>query len=309
MTVFSRRWKLPGLVAGTLAMLLVSACGPSAADRSASDELVFAAVPSEESTGLEQDYKPVTDMLAAETGKKIRFQKATDYAAIIEGQRAGKIDIAKYGPFSYVLAKNKGVPATAVAGQVEEQGESPGYTSYGITRPDSGIRDLADFKGKKVCFVDPTSTSGSLYPKAGLLAAGVNPETDIQPVFAGGHDSSALAVAHGDCDAGFAFESMVDRQLIEKGQLQPGQLSTVWRSEVIPGDPAVVSEDLDPGLRSKITTALRDKANSDYLRSNGFCAGECKIGDVGGWGFSGVDDAFYNGIRKVCDATRDEQCQ
>ncbi|MER6991148.1 phosphate/phosphite/phosphonate ABC transporter substrate-binding protein [Saccharopolyspora hirsuta] len=302
--------RISRVLVGLAALGLLAGCGPSAAQQDAdSDELVFAAIPSEESASLQQDYQPVLDLLAKETGKKITFQKATDYAAIIEGQRAGKIDIAKYGPFSYVLAKKQGVAATAVAGQVEEQGGQPGYASYAITRPDTGIRSLADFRGKKVCFVDPTSTSGYLYPKAGLLQAGINPDTDVQPIFAGGHDASAIAVVKGDCDAGFAYDSMVDRQLVEKGQLQPGQLSTVWKSAVIPGDPVAISDDLDPALKAKLTAALRDKANSDSLRQNGFCTGECKIGDIDGYGFAPVDDAFYDGIREVCETTRDKQCQ
>ncbi|QUH05031.1 phosphate/phosphite/phosphonate ABC transporter substrate-binding protein [Saccharopolyspora erythraea] len=307
-----RTSRLAGAAAGFAAVALtLTACGPSAADQSAAggDEIVFASIPSEESTSLQASYQPVLDMLAAETGKTVRFQQATDYAAVIEGQRAGKIDIAQYGPFSYVLAKNKGVAATAVAGQVEAEGEAPGYLSYGITRPDSGINGLADLRGKKVCFVDPTSTSGYLYPKAGLLKAGINPDTDIQPIYSGGHDSAALAVAKGDCDAGFAQNATVDTQLIEKGQLKPGELRTVWRSETVPGSPAAVSDELDPQVREKVTAALREKANSGYLRANGFCQGDCKLGDIGGWGYAPVDDAFYNGIRQVCDVTRDEQCQ
>lgn len=297
-------------LAGLAALGLLAGCGPSAAQQGDdSGELVFAAIPSEESAGLQQDYQPVLDLLAKETGKKITFQKATDYAAIIEGQRAGKIDIAKYGPFSYVLAKQQGVAATAVAGQVEEKGAEPGYTSYAVTRPDAGIRSLADFRGKKICFVDPTSTSGYLYPKAGLLEAGINPDTDIEAIFAGGHDASAIAIAKGDCDAGFAYDSMVDRQLIDKGQLQSGQLTRVWQSAVIPGDPVAIADGLDPVVKDKITAALRDKANSDVLRENGFCTGDCEIGDIGGYGFAPVDDAFYNGIREVCATTKDEQCQ
>lgn len=287
---------------------LVAACGPSAADSGSEDELVFAAVPSEESQSLQQDYQPVIDMLAKETGKKIVFQQATDYAAVIEGQRAGKIDIAKYGPFSYTLAREKGVSATAVAAQTEKKGGQPGYRSYGITRAGSGIKDLAGFRGTQTCFVDPTSTSGHLYPKAGLIQAGLNPDSDVESVFSGGHDASALAVAKGDCQAGFAFDTMVDQQLIEKGQIKPGDLEVVWRSPMIPSDPVAVSDDIDPKVREQIGTALGQKANSDYLRDNGFCTGPCTVGDTNGWGFTQVDDSFYDGIRDVCRTARDEQC-
>jgi phosphonate transport system substrate-binding protein len=296
------------------------ACGSSAADSTAAagaggggdsrnpDALVFAAVPSEESTSLEQSYKSVMSLLEKETGKKITFQKATDYAAIIEGQRSGKIDIAQYGPFSYVLARNSGVQTTPIAAQVKKKGDKPGYQSYAITKSSSPIGDLAGFKGKKICFVDPNSTSGYLYPRAGLLAAGIDPDKDVKAVMAGGHDASALAVASGQCDAGFAQDSMVDFTLLDKGQVKPGDLKTVWKSEVIAGSPVAISNDLDAALRQKITAAFAEKANADYLTQAGICTGKCQVGDGGSWGYAPVDDSVYNGVRKVCEVTKDPKC-
>ena len=49
------------------------------------DTLVFAAVPSEQTTSLRQNYQPVLDMLARETGKKVEFRQVTNYAAVIDG--------------------------------------------------------------------------------------------------------------------------------------------------------------------------------------------------------------------------------
>ncbi|PXY35931.1 phosphate/phosphite/phosphonate ABC transporter substrate-binding protein [Prauserella flavalba] len=298
-----------GLIA--VATLALAGCGQSAANDDGgsgdADTLVFASIPSEESTSLQEAFQPVIDMLEQETGKQIEFQQATDYAAIIEGQRAGKIDIAQYGAFSYVLARNSGVETTAVASQVEEKGGEPGYQSYGIVNAASPVRDLAGFQGKKTCFVDPGSTSGYLYPTAGLINEGIDPESGITPVMAGGHDASVLAVASGQCEVGFAMDSMVDTQLIQKGQLKQGDVRTVWRSEVIAGPPIAVSDELDPALRGKIARAIQEKANVDYLRSNGFCGEDCVVGDDV-WGFAKVDDGFFDGVRRVCDITKDEQC-
>jgi phosphonate transport system substrate-binding protein len=297
------------------ALLVLSACGQSAVESSGaagseSGTLVFAAVPSEESTSLQQSYQSVISLLEKETGQKVQFQNATDYAAVIEGMRAGQIDIAGFGPFSYVLAKNQDAGITPVAAQIDEKGDEPGYQSYGITVSDSPITDLAGFAGKTVCFVDPNSTSGYLYPTAGLIEAGVDPAEGVTPVFAGGHDASALAVASGQCAAGFAYDSIVDTQLIESGQLKPGQLRTVWKSETIAGSPVAVASDVDPQLRQKIADAFTQKANVDYLTANGFCASvqTCEVGEEGGWGYVTVDDAFYNGVRWVCDITKAESC-
>jgi phosphonate transport system substrate-binding protein len=302
-------------VAGTCAALLtLTACGESAVSSSApsgaADTMVFAAVPSEEATSLQHSYAAVVAMLERETGTTIEFQNATDYAAVIEGMRAGQIDIAVFGPFSYVLAKGQDPGITPVASSVEAPGEEPGYQSYGITAAGSDITDLAGFAGRTVCFVDPNSTSGYLYPTAGLIEAGVDPAAGLTPVFAGGHDASALAVASGQCDAGFAYDAIVDHQLPESGQLQPGQLRIVWRSEMIAGSPVAVAGDVDPQRRQVIADAFAQKANVDYLADNGFCAtaADCEVGEEGGWGYIPVDDPLYDGVRRVCEVTRAESC-
>ncbi|MDQ4009256.1 MAG: phosphate/phosphite/phosphonate ABC transporter substrate-binding protein [Actinomycetota bacterium] len=304
-----------GLLAVSAAALLVaSACGQSGTDDRAGsgsrnpDTFVFAAVPSEESDSLQAGFDPIIAMIEKETGKTIEFQNATDYAAVIEGMRAGKVDIAQFGPFSYVLARNQGAQVTPVGAQVDGPDEEPGYQSYGIVKAGSPITDLAGYRGKKVCFVDPSSTSGYLYPTAGLLEAGIDPTKDIEPIFAGGHDASVLAVKSGQCDAGFAYDSMVDSQLIDKGSLQPGEITTLWKSETIPSSPIAIADDLDPELRSTLTRLIAEQANVDYLKANGFCSGDCKLGDEDSWGYKAVDDALYNGVRKVCDVTKNKSC-
>jgi len=301
-----------------LAALLLAACGQSASSNSTSsaasggrnpDELVMAAVPSENAQSLEKDYQPLLGMLQKETGKKIRFQSATSYSAVIEAQRTGKVDIVQYGPFSLITAQNSGVKVTPIAAQTVTKGATPGYRSYGITRPDTGIKSLADYKGKKICFVDPTSTSGFLYPSAALIDAGIDPNKDVTPVMAGGHDASVLAVLNGQCDAGFAEDSMVDVTPPGKGQLKPGQINVLWKSEVIAGSPIGISDDLAPDLKTKLADAFDNKANVDYLNANGFCTPACKTADDSGdWGYAKVDNAFYDGVRKVCDTTKAKQC-
>lgn len=312
----STRTRLTRSVLAALSALIVSACGASATSSDSTgkghtrnpDHLVFATIPTENSATLKQSFTGVIAMLEKETGKKIIYQNATDYAAIIEGQRVGKIDIAVYGPFTYVLARNSGLKIQPAAAFVTAKGAQPGYRSYGFVKTGSPIKTLADAKGKKVCFVEPNSTSGYLYPSAGLLQAKIDPKKDIKPIMAGGHDASVLAVVSGQCDLGFAYDAMVDHQLIDRGQIKKGAVTTIWKSDIIPGSPAAVSSDLDPALQAKIVNAFQTKANVDYLRAHGFCKGVCTIGDQSNWGFAKVDDSFYNGVRKVCDITKDKQC-
>jgi phosphonate transport system substrate-binding protein len=317
MSAAPRRWLVTGMA--VLAVMLLAACGQSASSAGKAgdnspggrdpDELVFAAVPSENAQSMQQAYQPLIKLLEQQTGKKIRFQNATSYAAVIEAQRTDKADIVQYGPFSLVTAQNSGVKATPIAAQTLTKGAEPGYHSYAITRPDTGIKSIADFKGKKVCFVDPNSTSGFLYPSAALLQAGIDPNKGVNQVMAGAHDASALSVLSGQCDAGFVEDVMIDSILPGKGQLKPGQLQVVWKSETIAGSPIAISDDLSPDLKAKITDVFQNKANVDYLNANGICTPGCKsVDDASDWGYSRVDNGFYDGVRKVCDITHAKQC-
>jgi phosphonate transport system substrate-binding protein len=103
---------------------------------------------------------------------------------------------------------------------------------------------------------------------------------------------------------------MVDKQLIDSGQLKPGELRVVWKSETIAGSPVGVASDVPAELRQKIADTLVQKANVDYLAANGFCsaADQCNVGEKGSWGYVPVDDSLYNGVRHVCDVTKAKSC-
>lgn len=282
------------------------------------DTITLAAIPAENSSDLKASYEPLIKLLEKETGSSVEFVQASDYAGVVEGMIADNVDLAFFGPFAYVVAKVNGAKITPLGAVIGEQGEQPGYQSYGLTRSDvADINGLKDFAGKKICFVDPSSTSGYLYPTAGLIEEGViksGSEADVSaamsPVFAGGHDSSALSIANGDCDAGFAFDTMVDQTMIEKGDLAPGQLKTVWKSEMIAGSVFAANDSLGAEAIDKLTSIFTEKANVESLQAAGFCEGDaCRITDERAWGVVPATDADYDGVRHVCDVTGSEKCK
>ena len=153
----------------------------------------------------ETNYQPLMDYIAEITGKSVEYHESTDYAALIEAAVAGKVDVASFSGFTYVTATNNGAKLTPISSIVTEEGQEPGYFSQAIVPADSDISSIDDFAGKKVCFVDPSSTSGYLFPSYNLIEAGIDPKTDITPVFAGKHDVSVQKVGEGvECEVGFA---------------------------------------------------------------------------------------------------------
>jgi phosphonate transport system substrate-binding protein len=247
----------------------------------AKDKLTIGLIPSEDSQAMIESSKQVLDDLQAKIGMPVVPFVATDYNGIIEALRSGKLDVAYLGPFSYVLATSVAdVEAFSVA-VTKKTGQSA-YKSVILARKDSGIHSLADLKGHTFAFVDPSSASGHLFPKAGLEQAGFAPDTLFKRViFSGSHDASILAVENKKVDAA-AVADRIFASAVAKGVVKQDDFEIVWSSKPIPESPMVWRKALDPELKKKIADAL------------------ASIKDVP-WGDQGV----LNGFQPTTDASYD----
>jgi phosphonate transport system substrate-binding protein len=241
----SRRTFLNALAGTALAAILPA---------HARDTLTLGLIPAEDQRAIMTEAQPLIDRLEPALGMDVKAFVATDYNGVIEAMRAKKLDVAFFGPFSYVLAAQlAGAEAFAIA-PLGKAGAS--YKSIIIARKDRGIRTVADLKGRTFAFVDPSSTSGHLFPKAGLLKAGFDPDTHFgRVIFSGGHDASAIAVQHGKVDAAAIADGLLD-VAIERGAVKKDEVTVVWTSEAIPGAPFAMRRDLPPELKKRIAAAF-----------------------------------------------------
>jgi phosphonate transport system substrate-binding protein len=78
-----------------------------------------------------------------------------------------------------------------------------------ITRADKNLNTIEDLKGKNIAWVDPSSASGHIFPKASLMVKKkIDPDKFFgKQVFAGSHDALVLAVLNGTVDAGATFSN------------------------------------------------------------------------------------------------------
>lgn len=261
------------------------------------DTLVFGVVP--DSADTETNYQPLMDYIAQETGKTVEYHESTDYAALIEAAIAGKIDVASFSGFTYVTATNNGAELTPISSIVTEEGQEPGYFSQAIVPTASDIQSLDDFAGKKVCFVDPSSTSGYLFPSYNLLEAGIDPEADVTPVFAGKHDVSVQKVGEGvECEAGFAEDSEVEKS----------DKVRVIEETMVPGAPLVYSNTLPDDVKDQLVDILAEVTIDDIIASGVDSADSDGFRSVF-YETKPVDDAYYDLIRDICEKTNATQCQ
>jgi len=164
-------------------------------------EITFAVVPAENASGVTERFTPFVNYLSKELGIKVNLRIANDYAAVIEGQRAGNIQLAYYGPASFARARLTGVKTDAFAIDVNSDG-AKGYYSVFYVLAKSPYQKLEDLKGKNLGLVDPNSTSGNNMPRFKINQMGIDPETFFsQVVFTGSHENAVLGVGagHGRC--------------------------------------------------------------------------------------------------------------
>jgi phosphonate transport system substrate-binding protein len=274
---FTRRHLLataPALLGAPLLSLTPSARAASA--------LTVGLIPSEDSRAMIANSQKMMDMLAKALNMEVKPFVAADYNGVIEALRSKRLDVAYLGPFSYVLGTTVAeIEAFAVA-ETKKAGRTY-YHSLIVAHKDSGIKTIADLKGKNFAFVDPSSTSGHLFPKAGLIKAGFNPDKDFgRVIFSGSHDSNAVAVQNKKIDAVAIADRILDAA-IAKGLARREDLVVVWKSDPIPESPTVWRKDLDPELKKRVQAAflqVKDIPWSDQGELNGFHPTNDKAYDI-----------------------------
>jgi phosphonate transport system substrate-binding protein len=95
--------------AGAIALAFSASVAHAEDWKSKYKELTFAVIPAENASGVSDRYAPFMAYLSKELGVPVKLRIANDYAAVIEGQRAGNIQVAYYGPASYSTAYMTGV--------------------------------------------------------------------------------------------------------------------------------------------------------------------------------------------------------
>src|SRR5208337_391903 len=124
---------------------------------------------------------------------KVNLRVANDYAAVIEGQRAGNIHIGYYGPASFSRARITGVKTDAFIIDVNSDG-TKGYYSVFYVLAKSPYQKIDDVKGKNLGLVDPNSTSGYNMPLYTLDKLNIDAEKFFaKSVVTGSHENAVLA--------------------------------------------------------------------------------------------------------------------
>lgn len=301
------------LFAGIFA--LAGCAGPGKPSAAPLEKIVLAGLPLDENPDTSSRYLLMMDLIEEATGLPVEFYEAPDYAAVIEGLAAGRAQLAQLDGLTYISAQKLNPEVQVFLGTKRLPDQRPTLLSFGITRTDSGIDELADLVGKRICFPDPSGSTGYLWPALALTKIGIDPDPvdsqDITAVLTGSHPSVGQGVFNGDCDAGFLSDIAWDKIVPNDETIDASQLTSFWESEPIPVGPLVANNSVLPtDLAQKIKTALLEKGNKDYLVGVGLCEdlATCAHLAVTTWGYVEASDSDFDSVREVCNTLQLAQC-
>jgi phosphonate transport system substrate-binding protein len=265
------------ILAGAAALAFTATSASAQEWKAKYPEITFAVIPAENASGVTERYAPFVAYLSKELGVKVNLRIANDYAAIIEGQRAGNIQIAYYGPASFARARLTGVKTDAFVIDVNSDG-SKGYYSVLYVLAKSSYQKLDDLKGKNLGLVDPNSTSGNNMPRFKMNQMGITPETFFSKVvFTGSHENAVLALAQGTVDVAANFwmaeddsnlTRMLNKNMVKSGDGTPMKkedFRIIAKSDLIINDPYAYLSDLPDDMKAAIKKAFLEAADKDKI--------------------------------------------
>ncbi len=198
---------LPAFLRVGLALLLALATGlVNTATAAETVQLSFGVYQSDKATSMYRKFLPVLeylqDNLEQTLGVPVDIQLTIfkDYAQANDALVDGSVDFVRFGPASYILAKQRSESIQLIA--MEEVKGEKRFKGLIVVRNESPIQSLPELKGRTFAFGDKASTIGRYLSQAVLIDAGIHAGDLAAHDYLDRHDKVFKAVEMGDYDAG-----------------------------------------------------------------------------------------------------------
>lgn len=185
----------------------------------AEQNLVFGVYTSDKPVEMVKKFRPILSIIEQKMTEKlkqpvhIKIQVANDYDKGISNLVEGKVDFARFGPASYVLAKQKN-PNIDILAMESKKGKKVFYGILAVNKH-SDITEVSQLVGKTVAFGDEKSTIGRYLSQQYLVNRGITAEKLAKYEYLQRHDKVGTAVGSNVFDVGALKESTF-KKLIKK---------------------------------------------------------------------------------------------
>lgn len=263
-TVRVRQWlkAFPGAVLLLCAVALLGGCGrndpPAAYQPQFGDQpatvpaakgYLFGVHPLHNPKHLFEVYGPIIDLLNARIPEAhFTLEASRNYDEYDKKLYARHFDLALPNPYQTINAQKHGYHVFG------KMGDDDMFRGIFIVRKDSGIRSVADLRGKAVSFPAKTALAATMMPQLYLHDRGL-PVSGYEARYVGSQESSIMNVYLGNTAAGatwpppwIAFKN--DHRDIA------GQLKILWMTEPLINNGLAARDDFPPELLNKVADIL-----------------------------------------------------
>jgi phosphonate transport system substrate-binding protein len=253
------------LVFATVSVIIVST--------SFAETITFGIYTSDKPTAMYQKFKPIIDYLQSRitqngSNAMVKMKIFPSYAAAVDALVEGNVDFARFGPASYIMARDRDENIRLLA--MEHKKNRKRFYGVFIVAKNFPINSINELKGKSFAFGNKNSTIGRYLSQAELVKAGIRSADLTQYDYLGRHDKVALAVAVGNYNAGVVKENTFKKYAESKGLKKIAQFPNVTK-------PWAVRAGFDDNLFAILQQALlelKDKKTLKALKQDGFLVAE-----------------------------------
>ncbi len=237
-------------------------------------QLIFGAYTADKPTAVVKKFQPFLNLLAQELTQemgepvKIKMKIARSYDAGIDDLVQGRVDFSRFGPASYITAKNS-APGIGIIAMETTDGQKV-FNGVVAVHNDSDITSIADIRGRSFAFGDNLSTIGRYLAQDLLLGENITASDLSKFDYLGRHDAVGAAVGAGTFDAG-ALKSSTFNKLVKKSV--PIKILQTFDNVT---KPWLHRASLDPRTVSAMQNVFIEMASSDVrdaITGTGFVAG------------------------------------
>lgn len=254
------------------------------------ERLVISSTPYLDPEVLFRSHEPLAQYLSRHLKVPVEVVPANSYAALGEMMRDGRVDLGSFSPLSYVRARDADPGLLPLVNYISDG--SPTSAGYIVVRADGPLRTLEDLRGRSFAWVDPSSTTGFLYPNALLRSKNIDPTTFFSRTgFLGNHEAALLAVHEGRYDGAAIFQGALPALKRNKG-VDPLSFRIVAKTMRTPKDLFCARA----GLPEEVATQIRRALLALTVRTQ---EGRAVLAPLNVNGFIPADDSQYDPVRAV----------
>jgi phosphonate transport system substrate-binding protein len=199
---------------------------------------------------LFQVYGPIVDFLNSNIPEvHFTLEASRNYEEFEKKLYSGYFDFAMPNPYQTINSLKHGY---RVFGKMADDDTFRGII---LIRRDSGIKTVADLKGKAVAYPAPTALAATLMPQYYLHTHGLDVNHDIENRYVGSQESSIISVLRSHVAAGATWPGPWIA-FSKENPLLAEQLEVKWQTEPLQNNGWVARKNLPPELIDKLANLL-----------------------------------------------------